>query len=764
MSKILHELNAVQRQAVENFQGSSLIIAGAGSGKTRVLTYRIAYMLEKGIKPWSILALTFTNKAAREMKERIASVVGEVNAQQLWMGTFHSVFSRILRAESDKINYPSTFTIYDTADSRTLVNAILREFNLSDSTYKAKDILARISMAKNNLIQPAAYAANTMIRKSDEQAQKGRVYEIYAEYARRCKKAGAMDFDDLLLYTSLLFRDYPEVLEKYRQKFQYVLVDEYQDTNMAQYFIVKKMVQQHKNICVVGDDAQSIYSFRGAQIENILNFQKDFSNVYTFKLEQNYRSTQTIVNAANCVIARNTNQLQKKCFSTAEEGEKIAVLPSFTDQEEALRVIGDIYDTVYSQRVEYSDFCILYRTNTQSRLLEDALRRKSIPYRIYGGKSFYQNKEVKDVLAYLRLLVNPDDDEAFKRVVNYPKRGIGTTTIQRIEQAAAYNNISMWNAILSLTPEQAELRGNAYQKVSQFLVMIDELARTSKEKNAYDIAHEVTYQSGIIANLRAQKTIEAEADLQNIESLLNGIKEFCQNHLEEYGENPQLSQYLENVALLTDADEKQNEDKNKVALMTVHSAKGLEFSYVYIVGLEENLFPSLTPLSSKNEEEEERRLFYVALTRAKIKATLSFAQSRMRWGKSISAIPSRFLTEIDDCYLALPVRPQLDEQDYSQDPDDYKFIKKKNINLNLPSTFTQKKQLTRITQLSTDSPFKFTPVEDIKIGVCVEHERFGFGKIIDLEDVVGDVKILVDFELVGKKNLLLKYAKLKIAK
>ncbi|MGL4956059.1 MAG: ATP-dependent helicase [Bacteroidales bacterium] len=764
MSQILHELNPVQRQAVENFQAASLIIAGAGSGKTRVLTYRIAYMLEQGVKPWSILALTFTNKAAREMKERIASVVGDKQAQQLWMGTFHSVFSRILRAEADKINFPSTFTIYDTADSRTLVNAILRDLNLVEADYKVKDVLARISMAKNNLIQPAAYAANTMIRKSDEQSRKGRVYEVYAEYVRRCKKAGAMDFDDLLLYTSLLFRDCPDVLEKYSQKFQYVLVDEYQDTNMAQYFIVKKMVEQHKNICVVGDDAQSIYSFRGAQIENILNFKKDFPEAQTFKLEQNYRSTQTIVNAANCVIARNSNQLQKKCFSTGEEGEKIAVLPSFTDQEEALRVIGDIYDTVYRQRIEYSEFCILYRTNTQSRLLEDALRRKSIPYRIYGGKSFYQNKEVRDVLAYLRLLVNPNDDEAFKRVVNYPKRGIGTTTIQRIEQAAAYNDISMWNAILSLTPEQAELKGSAYQKVSQFLVMIDDLAQTSKDKSAYELAQEVAHKSGIIAALRAQKTIEAEADLQNIESLLNGIKEFCENYLEEHGEEPQLNQYLENVALLTDADEKQDEDKNKVALMTVHSAKGLEFGYVYIVGLEENLFPSLNTLSSKNDEEEERRLFYVALTRAKTKATLSFAQSRMRWGTPVTASPSRFLAEIDECYLALPMRPQFDEQDYSQDPDDYKFVKKKTLAPETTTAFVPKKHLTRLSQLSTNSTFEAADVEDMKVGVTVEHERFGRGEIIGIEDVGGDVKVSVDFELAGKKNLLLKYAKLRLAK
>ncbi len=763
----LSGLNTVQREAVENFEGPSLVIAGAGSGKTRVLTYRIANMLAHGVKPWSVLALTFTNKAAKEMKERIAKVVGGERSQALWMGTFHSIFAKILRMEADKIEFTSSFTIYDTTDSRNLIRAILKELNIAEEQYKVNDVHSRISMAKNNLMTPQAYAASGAIAENDARARKPRIAEIYSAYARRCKSANAMDFDDLLLYTNILFRDYPEVLDKYRAKFRYVLVDEYQDTNYAQYLIIKKLTEQHRNLCVVGDDAQSIYSFRGAKIENILNFKKDFPEAKTFKLEQNYRSTQNIVDAANSVIRHNENQLKKKCFSEGDEGEKVSVIPSFTDQEEGLRVVGDISDRIYSEQAQYSDFAILYRTNAQSRIFEDALRRKSIPYRIFGGMSFYQRKEIKDLLAYLRLLVNHNDDEAFKRIVNYPKRGIGDTTVERVEQAASANNLSMWDAILSLTPEQADLRGASYNKVSQFIVMIDTMAQQLASTSAYDVAYSVAQQSGMLAELRAEKTIEGIAKLENLEELLNGIKEFCENYLEENGEQPPLAQYLENVSLLTDADKEKPEERNTVSLMTVHSAKGLEYSYVYIVGLEENLFPGQMAAMSNTELEEERRLMYVAMTRAKHKLTLSFAQTRMRWGNLQSNAPSRFIKEVDPQHIDLP-GGERDEESYSQDPDDYDmpqqrsnaFVQKPKFRQEEP---TPPKRLTKLPQRMAQS-FTASSAGDIAPGVTVEHERFGQGVVQEVEDVGGDTKVTVLFTLAGKKNLLLKYAKLMVVK
>jgi len=762
----LSGLNSVQREAVERFEGPSLVVAGAGSGKTRVLTYRIANMLAHGVKPWNVLALTFTNKAAREMKERIAKVVGEASSQALWMGTFHSVFAKILRMEAEHIGFSSSFTIYDTADSRNLIRAILKELNITEEQYKVNDVHARISMAKNNLMTPQAYNTSDSIKENDTRARKPRIAEIYSVYARRCKSANAMDFDDLLLYANILFRDHPDVLEKYRSKLCYVLVDEYQDTNYAQYLIIKKLTEQHRNLCVVGDDAQSIYSFRGAKIENILNFKKDFPECSTFKLEQNYRSTQNIVNAANSVIGRNENQLQKKCFSGGDEGEKVSVIPSFTDQDEGLRVVGDIADRLYAHRAQYSDFAILYRTNAQSRIFEDALRRKSIPYRIYGGMSFYQRKEIKDLLAYLRLLVNHNDDEAFKRVVNYPKRGIGDTTVERIEQAASANNLSMWDAILSLTPEQADLRGAAYNKVSQFIIMIDTMSQQVKSQSAYDLASSVAKQSGVLAELRAEKTIEGIAKLENLEELLNGIKEFCENYQEENGEQPPLALYLENVSLLTDADKEKPEERNTVSLMTVHSAKGLEYSYVYIVGLEENLFPGQMAMSAV-EIEEERRLMYVAMTRAKAKLTLSYAQTRYRWGELKSNPPSRFIKEIDPQYVDLPSNER-EEESYSQDPDDYDNLQPRRAAFAAKPQFSREeptlpKRLTKLPSRMAQS-FAASNAGDITVGATVEHERFGRGVVQEMEDVGGDIKVTVQFSHAGKKNLLLKYAKLMVVK
>lgn len=765
MSDFLSSLNPAQLEAVQSYQGASLIIAGAGSGKTRVLTCRIANMLAHGVPPSAVLALTFTNKAAKEMKERIVSVVGE-RARYLWMGTFHSVFARILRYEAERIGFTSSYTIYDTTDSRSLLRTIIKEMKLDESTYKENDVHARISMAKNNLITPQAYAASGNIAANDMQARKPHMAMIYDTYARRCKSAGAMDFDDLLLFTNILFRDHLDVLQKYCDKFRYVLVDEYQDTNYAQYLIIKKLTGAHRNLCVVGDDAQSIYSFRGAKIENILNFQKDFPECKVFKLEQNYRSTQNIVNAANSVIAQNSGQLKKKCFSDGDKGEKVGVLSAFTDQEEGLRVVGDIADRLYGEQAQYSDFAILYRTNSQSRIFEDSLRRKNIPYRIYGGQSFYQRKEIKNMLAYLRLIVNHNDDEAFKRIVNYPRRGIGDTTVARLEEVASQANMSLWDSILSLTPEQAEIRGAAYKKISHFLLMVDAMTSSAGELEAYELAYAVAQQSGILAELRTDKTVDGIAHLENVEELLNGIKEFCENYKEENGEAPRIAQYLENVSLLTDADKEKPEEVNTVSLMTIHAAKGLEYLYVYVVGLEENLFPGKFAMMSQVELEEERRLFYVALTRAKVKATLSFAQTRYRWGKPESNPPSRFLREIDPCYVdAAAIEPDADL--LSQDPDDYEegYTPKRSPHFAPKTPMQPYAQLSRKPTLPHPTPATADVAPDrtegITVGSTVEHKNFGRGVVLNVENLGGDVKITVNFKLVGKKNLLMKYAKLR---
>ncbi|MDR3366237.1 MAG: UvrD-helicase domain-containing protein, partial [Prevotellaceae bacterium] len=739
--------------------------AGAGSGKTRVLTCRVANMLAHGVAPSTVLALTFTNKAAKEMKERIAGVVGE-RARYLWMGTFHSVFARILRNEADKIGFTSSYTIYDATDSRSLLRTIIKEMKLDENVYKVNDVHARISMAKNNLITPQAYAASGSIAANDMQARKPHMHMIYEAYARRCKSAGAMDFDDLLLFTNVLFRDHPDALQKYSDKFRYVLVDEYQDTNYAQYLIIKKLAVAHRNLCVVGDDAQSIYSFRGAKIENILNFQKDFPECKVFKLEQNYRSTQNIVNAANSVIEKNAGQLKKRCFSDGDRGEKVGLLSAFTDQEEGLLVVGDIADRLYGAQAQYSDFAILYRTNSQSRIFEDALRRKNIPYRIYGGQAFYQRKEIKDMLAYLRLIVNHHDDEAFKRIVNYPRRGIGDATVARLEEIASQSGISLWDAILSLTPEQADIRGASYKKISQFLLMVDAMSGDAGSNEAYELAYAVAQQSGILAELRTDKTIEGIARLENVEELLNGIKEFCESYREENGTPPLIAHYLENVSLLTDADKEKPEEINTVSLMTIHSAKGLEYAYVYVVGMEENIFPGKLSMMSPVELEEERRLFYVALTRAKVKATLSFAHSRYRWGKPESNPPSRFLREIDPRYVDLSVM-EPDADLLSQDPDDYgerssagaprRFARKNPAPQSTPS-------LRPVSSAAAAAAADASPSRacDIAEGHTVEHKNFGRGVVLSVENLGGDIKITVNFKLVGKKALLMKYAKLKI--
>ena len=659
-SQILQGLNPAQRAAVENYDVASLIIAGAGSGKTRVLTSRIAYMIEQGVAPYNILALTFTNKAAEQMRSRIAQMLPDSRSRYIRMGTFHSVFSRILRENADRIGYPESFTIYEPSDCKNLLKTIFRELNLSDDRYKPNAIASRISYAKDSLVTPGAYLANSVYAAEDRQAQIPEFGNIYNIYCQRCKRNGAMDFDDLLLQTNILLRDCPDVLARYQELFKYILVDEYQDTNYAQYVIIRRLSQLHSKVCVVGDDAQSIYSFRGAKIENILSFQKDFPDAKVFKLEQNYRSTRTIVEAANSVIVRNSKRMDKHCFSAGDVGEKIRILKAYTDREEAEMVVSDLRDKVRAAGDAWSEAVILYRTNNQSAVLEDNLRRRGIPYRIYKGSSFYDHKEIKDMLAYIRLVINPRDDEAFRRIVNYPARGIGDTTVQRIAQLAAERGVSMWEAVDALVAEPVTdpVQRTIARKVAEFVAMIRALSFARNDKGLYDFGMEIASRSGIIAAYRTENTPEATSALDNIEELLNSMQLFKEQRDAEIRggertaeEEATVEEWLQNVMLMTDMDKDDPEDSNKVTLMTVHSAKGLEYKYVYIVGMEENLFPSQRASESADGMEEERRLFYVALTRAKVSATISFAEMRFRWGNMEFSHPSRFLREIDPRYI-----------------------------------------------------------------------------------------------------------------
>lgn len=659
-SPILRGLNPAQYDAVVNYDVPSLIIAGAGSGKTRVLTSRIAYMIEQGVAPFNILALTFTNKAAESMRERIAQMLPDNRSRYIRMGTFHSVFSRILRENAERIGFTNSFTIYEPSDCKNLLKTIVRELNLPDEKYKPNLLASRISYAKNCLVTPGAYQANTVCATEDRQAQIPEFGNIYNIYCQRCKRNGAMDFDDLLLQTNILLRDCPDVLARYQEQFRYILVDEYQDTNYAQYTIIRRLSQTHSKVCVVGDDAQSIYSFRGAKIENILSFKKDYPSAMVFKLEQNYRSTRTIVDAANSVIARNSKRMEKHCFSDGDVGEKIRILKAYTDREEAEMVVTDLRDKVRAADDDWSEAVILYRTNNQSAVLEDNLRRRGIPYRIYKGSSFYDHKEIKDMMAYIRLVINPRDDEAFKRIVNYPARGIGDTTVQRIAQLAAERGQSMWEAVDALVAEPVTdpVQKTIARKVTDFVAMIRSLSLSRNDKGLYDFGLEIASRSGIIAAYRAENTPEATSALDNIEELLNSMQEFkerCDAEIRN-GERPEeevatIEEWLQNVMLMTDMDKDNPDDNNKVTLMTVHSAKGLEYKYVYIVGLEENLFPSQRAAESPDGIEEERRLFYVALTRAKVSATISYAEMRFKWGNMEFSRPSCFLREIDPRYV-----------------------------------------------------------------------------------------------------------------
>ncbi len=767
MKNYLEQLNEAQHQAVINTEGPSLVIAGAGSGKTRVLTLRIAYLLEKGVAPWSILALTFTNKAAREMKNRIGQIVGQEVASKLWMGTFHSVFAKILRIEAENAGFPSTFSIYDTADSKSLINSILKNMKLNkDKAYKTGTVLGRISSAKNDLIIPSVYAKDPQRNSADNAARIPRMAEIYHRYMSECRKAGAMDFDDLLLNTNILFRDHPEVLAKYQDRFKYLLVDEYQDTNFSQYLITKKLAGKHKNICVVGDDAQSIYSFRGAKIENILNFRNDYQGYQLFKLEQNYRSTQNIVNAANSIIARNDKQIKKQVFSEKDEGQKINLIQAHSDVDEGFIIINDINETRLRHHYDYQDFAILYRTNAQSRIFEEALRKKNIPYKIYGGLSFYQRKEIKDLLAYLRITINPRDNEALKRIINYPARGIGKTTLEKIEQLANQNEVSLWEVITNPALPNAGINSGTLKKLSSFTRLISGFISQAPNMSAFNITNEIATQSGIMKELHQEKSHENQTRIENLEELFNAIQEFSENR-QESGQNNSLVDFLEEVSLLTDQDTDKPDDINKVTLMTIHAAKGLEFKNVYIVGIEEGLFPSSMASSSESGIEEERRLFYVALTRAEERATLTFSRSRYKYGDLTFSRPSRFLGEINQEYLSISSEaqsfapPRLGKENI-KDPKKKRFdLKNKAFGEEKKINFSGKV----LQNNSSDSRFNSLDLQNqnkIQPGVVIEHERFGQGKVLHLEGQSPNIKATVFFKNAGQKQLLLKFAKLKI--
>lgn len=765
----LDELNEAQREAVVNSLGPSMVIAGAGSGKTRVLTYRIAHLIHNEVDPFNILALTFTNKAAKEMKERIAKIVGYSEARNIWMGTFHSIFARILRTESDKIGYPRDFTIYDAADSKNLIKDIIRELELDDKIYKPGLVYNRISSAKNNLVSAAAYAKNTDLVADDRASGKPRINEIYSRYEIRCFKAGAMDFDDLLFKTNVLLRDFPEVLLTYQEKFRYILVDEYQDTNYAQYLIVKQLAARYENLCVVGDDAQSIYAFRGANIQNILNFKKDYPDYKLFKLEQNYRSTKVIVHAANSIIEKNKEQIQKNVWTDNEEGEIINVLKAATDNEEGKIIAHSIYDTQKNHQARNKEFAILYRTNAQSRAFEEALRKMNIVYRIYGGLSFYQRKEIKDLLAYFRLTCNNNDEEALKRIINYPKRGIGDASVDALIVAASEANVGIWN-VLEL-PEMYNLQINAgsLNKIREFALMIKSFAVQLKTQSAFELANHIAGSSGILKELYADKSPEGVSRYENIQELLNGIKEF-EDSSKVDDELKTLSDFLIDVALLTDADNDKDENKDHVTLMTIHAAKGLEFPYVYIVGLEENLFPSQMALNSRTDLEEERRLFYVALTRAEKQCTLSYSHSRYRWGNITYCEPSRFIEEIDNKYLSIEkdtFKKEYDDENWGvKSEGKSKFIRKDplfNKEEPAPKLKPDNRKLKKLSPGLTTSNSTLTgTTQSLSIGDNVMHEKFGKGKVLNIEGIAPDQKATVFFPNAGQKQLLLRFAKLDI--
>ncbi|MDX1271069.1 UvrD-helicase domain-containing protein [Bizionia paragorgiae] len=777
MEKYLSQLNEAQLAPTIQKDGPMIVIAGAGSGKTRVLTFRIAYLMSQGVDSFNILALTFTNKAAREMKGRIAEIVGSGEAKNLWMGTFHSVFAKILRFEGHHLGFPSNFTIYDTQDSQRLMGSIIKEMGLDKEVYKTKQVYSRISSYKNSLITVKAYFKNPELMEADAMARRPRMGEIYAAYVDRCFKAGAMDFDDLLLRTNELLTRFPTVLAKYQDKFRYILVDEYQDTNHSQYLIVRALADRFQNICVVGDDAQSIYAFRGANINNILNFQKDYDNVKLYRLEQNYRSTKNIVNAANSVIDHNQTKLDKVVWTSNEEGPKVIVHRSLTDGDEGRFVASSIFENKMQHQLPNSDFAILYRTNAQSRAMEDALRKREIPYRIYGGLSFYQRKEIKDVLAYLRLVLNPADEEALKRVINYPARGIGQTTIDRLMVAANGYKKTIFEIIKNIDKVDIKINGGTKNKLRDFATLIESFQVMNQTANAFDLAEYITKTTGLIKELNKDGTPEGVVKLENVEELLNGIKDFVEGQLELADASDSLAEFLEDVALATDMDADKG-DEDHVALMTIHLAKGLEFSHVYIVGLEEDLFPSAMSMNTRSELEEERRLFYVALTRAEKQAYLTYALSRYRWGKLVDSEPSRFIEEIDEQYVEnltpeeeRRINPMLSEDIFGDAPPNKIRFKKavqpkiqKKSSKKEPENFklSVPKKLKKVekTAATTDNANLFD--SELAVGNFVKHLRFGKGEVLKIEGKGGDVKAEIRFEVGGVKKLLLRFAKLKI--
>ena len=771
MQQYISQLNDAQQEPVLQKDGPMIIIAGAGSGKTRVLTVRIAYLMSLGVDAFSILALTFTNKAAREMKSRIAQIVGTNEAKNLWMGTFHSVFARILRSEADKLGYPSNFTIYDTQDSVRLISAIIKEMQLDKDVYKPKQVLSRMSSDKHSLITVKAYFNNPELQESDAMSKKPRLGEIYQNYVERCFKAGAMDFDDLLLKTNELLNRFPDVLAKYQDRFRYILVDEYQDTNHSQYLIVRALSDRFQNICVVGDDAQSIYAFRGANINNILNFQKDYENVKTYRLEQNYRSTKNIVEAANSIIEKNKTRLEKVVWTANDLGNKIKVHRSITDSEEGRYVASTIWEQKMQHQMMNGQFAILYRTNAQSRSMEDALRKRDIPYRIYGGLSFYQRKEIKDVLCYLRLVINPKDEEALIRVINYPARGIGDTTIEKLTIAANHYKRSIFEVMQNIDKIDLKLNSGTKAKLQDFVTMIQSFQVINENQDAFYLADHVTKKTGLVQELKKDGTPEGIARIENIEELLNGIKDFTEGQKEIDGARGALSEFLEDVALATDLD-KDTGDDDRVALMTIHLAKGLEFPYVFVVGMEEDLFPSAMSISTRSELEEERRLFYVALTRAEKQAYLTYAQSRYRWGKLTDSEPSRFIEEIDGQYLEYL---SIEETNYRYKPmidnDIFGDVDKSKLRLAKPISGTPPKKygdeptatIRKLKPVSGNPPSSANLFDSkLTVGNIVMHERFGKGEIINLEGVGGDKKAEIKFEVGGIKKLLLRFAKLDV--
>ncbi|WBO86618.1 UvrD-helicase domain-containing protein [Hymenobacter yonginensis] len=744
-------LNPSQAAAVMQIEGPCMIIAGAGSGKTRVLTYRIANLLEQGVNPFNVLALTFTNKAAKEMRARIEKVVGP-EAKNLWMGTFHSIFARILRSEADKMGYPRSFTIYDTQDSKTLIGQILKEMELDDKLYKPNMVLSRISSAKNKLISVQQYVNDPVIRQDDEAALRPKLGAIYQQYAARCFKAGAMDFDDLLYQTNVLFKDHPDVLNKYQNMFRYVMVDEYQDTNYSQYLIARKLAAKERNICVVGDDAQSIYAFRGADIQNILNFEKDYPELQVFKLEQNYRSTKNIVWAANSVIKNNQAQLRKDVFSDNEEGPLIEVLKAASDNEEGKLVAQSIYEDKMNQHLSYDDFAILYRTNAQSRAMEESLRKLNIKYKIVGGLSFYQRKEIKDLVAYLRLTVNPNDEQALRRVINYPKRGIGDTTIAKLLSAAEESNHTIWEVVANA---DQFLPARAANPIVDFAEKIKAYTAIAAKDDAFEAAKFIAKNSGMIEELYADKSIEGLSRYENIQELLNGVKAFVEDPERE---EKTLGAFLQDIALVTDADTKDAQaEGEQVTMMTIHSAKGLEFRNVYIVGMEENLFPSQMMITSKADLEEERRLFYVAITRAEKKLTLSYATSRYQWGNLRSCEKSRFLDEIDPKFVDFKYSagPGPDRAGPGESPFGHVFERRSNLIPPAP-------RKTAATKYVAPADFVPSDTSNLQTGQRVEHPKFGFGQVTKLETVQGTTKAIINFDEVGEKTLLLSFAKLRV--